>query len=155
MATRISRETFAAIESDWLDILDAIADGQTIADVVELKPYSRSSVYAFRRESTQDVRNAFHDAVKESAQADMDTLRATISSEDLDPRHARNRINGLMWLIEKKDPDRYGQRVRADFNVKTLDLNRIIADANDRLALHQASTIEGVAIVVPELASLM
>ena len=155
MATRISRETFAAIESDWIDILDAIADGQTIGDVCETKPYSRSAVYAFRRESPQLVRDSFHDAMKESAQADMDELRRTISNEDLDPRHARNKINGLMWLIEKKDPDKYGQRVRADFNVKTLDLNKIIADANARLEAHEALTIEGVATAVPELAALM
>lgn len=155
MATRISVETFDAIQNDWLDILDCIADGQTIGDVCESKPYSRSAVYAFRRESAQGVRNAFHDAMRESAQADMDTLRATISNSDLDPRHARNKINGLMWLIEKKDPDKYGQRVRADFNVKTLDLNRIIADANARLESHHANTIDGVAVVVPELAMLM
>lgn len=155
MATRISAETFEAIENDWLDILDAIADGQTIGDVCDVKPYTRSSVYAFRRESPQSVRDAFHDAMKESAQADMDTLRATISNSDLDPRHARNKINGLMWLIEKKDPDKYGQRVRADFNVKTIDLNKIIGDANARLAMHASTIIDSTATPVLSLESLL
>jgi len=146
MPTRISKETRAAIERAWPDILTRFADGQSLKAICSEYPFGRDAVLAFRRGDAA-LTEEFEQARRDSADALLDEIIETISSPDGDrsrAAHDRNRINALIWLAEKRDPDRYSQRMRADINVTKVDLNRIIDEANQRLITYQqARTIEG------------
>lgn len=56
-----------------------------------------------------------------------------------DPSHARTYIDTLKWAARIRNPRLYGERAQLDLNVKTLDLTRIIEDANARLIAGRAT----------------
>ena len=72
--------------------------------------------------------------MKDSADAFLDKLTDVMTESETNAKGARVKASILQWLAEKRDPDKYGQRTRADINVKTVDLTAIIKDANARLA---------------------
>lgn len=72
--------------------------------------------------------------MKDSADAFLDKLMDVMVESETNAKGARVKASILQWIAEKRDPDKYGQRTRADINVKTVDLTAIIKDANARLA---------------------
>ena len=72
--------------------------------------------------------------MKDSADAFLDRMVDCMDEATTNAKGARVKANILQWMAEKRDPDKYGQRTRADINVKTVDLTAIIKDANARLA---------------------
>lgn len=151
MPSRIGEETRRKIQAAWPDILERVGDGQPLNSICALYDFSRSSVYAYRRMSGPDVQQAFEDAMKDGAWAALDDAMETISNSDLDPRFARVRADTLLKIAEKRSPEVMGARVKADINVKHIDLGQVITDANKRLASHQQGRIiEGVATQVAE-----
>lgn len=79
--------------------------------------------------------------MKDSADAYVQKAQQVIEDDSINPKAARVKLSGYQWLAEKRDPDKYGQRTRADINVKTVDLTGIIADANARLAAARQNRI--------------
>lgn len=136
MATRISPETAARVAAAWPDILERIAAGESVGSAAEAHNLTRHELYAYRA-GTPELVGAWYDAMKESADAFTDGMVAVITGEVRDAKAARVKLTGLQWLAEKRDPERYGQRSQVNLNVKTVDLTRIISDANARLIAAQ------------------
>lgn len=139
MPTRISPETHARIAAVWPDLLDAISDGRTVRDVLNEHGLSNAAVRAFRVSSPEADR-AWQVARENSADAYMARLLDTVNDATLDHRYARNVIDALKWVICKYNPRLYGDRMDHNVTVKTIDLTRIIQDANARLAMSRASS---------------
>ena len=51
-----------------------------------------------------------------------------------DSAHARTRIDTLKWAARLRNPRDYSDKAQLDVNVRTVDLTRIIEQANQRLA---------------------
>jgi hypothetical protein len=140
MPTRISDETRARIAAVWPDILERIAGGESVLDAAAAHGFKRADLWAFRT-GNQELMAAWYDAMKESADAFTDKMLAAIVNVR-DAKAARVQVGVLQWLAEKRDPERYGQRIRSDINVKTVDLTSIIRDAQARLEARQNRMID-------------
>lgn len=79
--------------------------------------------------------------MKESADAFLDKAMDAAENAGRDAKAARVQLAAYQWIAEKRDPDRYGQRTRADINVRTVDLTKIIQDANARLIAQQQGRV--------------
>lgn len=129
----ISNEKRALIAQHWPDILDKVRHGARIDLTSAEYGLTRADLWAYRHGKPELVAQ-WYDAIKDSADAFVDRMVEVMDEAGKDAKAARVRLAGLQWIAEKRDPDRYGQRTRADINVKTVDLTRIIQDANARLA---------------------
>lgn len=157
--SRIGPETRAKIADAWRGIIDAIADGELISRTIEAAGFSREMLRAYLAD-TPGAREEWDSARKFSADAFFDRAHEVINSPDLDPKIARVRFEGFMLLAAKRDPRMYGDRSQVDVNVRTVDLTRIIQDANARLQAQQQgrlidSTAQRVQDLLPELAGLL
>lgn len=131
--SRISETLVEQIDNVWHDILDRFADGESLKAICEGYGFSRSALFAYRRIRGESASREFNEARRDSADAAIDDMVETISNTGLDAARARNKLNALMWIAEKRNPDDYAQRSRQDINVTKVDLNQIISDANARL----------------------
>lgn len=129
----MSPEKTAAIAARWPDILQDIRDGERVDKTCERYGIDRRVLWAYWSGDPQ-LRAAWYDALKESADAFFTKAIEAADNAEANPKAARVRANIYQWAAEKRDPDRFGQRTRADINVKTVDLTAIIQDANARLA---------------------
>lgn len=132
MPTRISEGTRAKCAAAWDDIMARISGGETVFDACAAHGLTRAMLWAYRADSEQ-LREAWKDALRDSADALFDEMLATARNSRLDSRHARVKCNALMWAAEKRDPDRYAPRSKHDLTVKTLDLSPILQRAEARL----------------------
>lgn len=132
MASSLAPETRQRIADAWPYILQAIRDGARVDKTCEAHGVSTAQVWLYRNASPE-LRDQWRDAMKDSADAYV--LKAIDAAENAadNPKAARVQLAAYQWVAEKRDPDKYGQRTRADINVKTVDLTGIIADANARL----------------------
>jgi hypothetical protein len=140
MPTRISPEKAVRCAAAWDDVLERIRNGSRIDYACAEHDLVRADMWAFRQ-GKPDLVAAWYDALKDSADAFVDQMAHVMEDADKDAKAARVRLAGLQWIAEKRDPDRYGQRTRADINVKTVDLTAIIKDANARLAASKQGRI--------------
>lgn len=130
------------IGGHWPEILKAIAAGARVDKTCEAHGLSRIDVWQYRN-GNPELTAQWYDAMKDSADAFLDRMLEEIDGAGKDAKAARVRLTALQWIAEKRDPDRYGQRIRSDVNVKTVDLTAIIKDANARLiAAQQGRVIE-------------
>jgi hypothetical protein len=129
----INEHKRALIAQHWPDILDKIRHGARIDLTAAEYDLTRADLWAYRH-AKPDLVAQRYDAIKDSADAFVDQMVRVMDDAGKDAKAARVRLAGLQWIAEKRDPDRYGQRTRADINVKTVDLTAIIRDANARLA---------------------
>ena len=147
MTTRISEQTRAKCAVAWPDVLARISAGETVTDACKAHSLERQHFWAYRAGS-EDLRTAWNDALRDSADALFDEALETARSSKLDSRHARVKCAVLQWAAEKRDPDRYAPRSKHDLTVKTLDLSPILARAEARLAASRI--IEG-EVIMPAL----
>ena len=106
------------------------------------------------------ARVAEWDAAREqAADAFADMILETANSSKADSNAARVKIQALQWLAGRRNPRVYGDRQSVDVTVRTIDLTRIIADANARLSAARQQAIEGEvlrqALPAPELDALL
>jgi hypothetical protein len=94
-------------------------------------------------------------AREESADHFADQVGEIANNPGIDSGSARVRMDGYRWLAAKRNPTAYNDKAQLDVNVRTIDLTRIIGDAQARLAASRV--IEGTVIraALPELESLM
>lgn len=123
-----------------MDILQAIRDGARVDKTCESYGISTAQLWLFRNRDPE-LRAAWHDAMKDSADAYVQKAQQVIEDDTVNPKAARVKLSGYQWLAEKRDPDKYGQRTKADINVRTVDLTAIIQDANARLATSRQNQI--------------
>ena len=136
----MSSEQRALIAQAWPDILQDIRDGERVD--LTCNKYGIDRRMLWKHWSTDPVlRAAWYDALKDSADAYFTKAIQAADDADVNPKAARVRANIYQWAAEKRDPDRFGQRTRADINIKTVDLTSIIADANNRLAAARQNRI--------------
>lgn len=139
--SRIGPALYARIAKAWPDLIAALAAGESIASLLEITGLKRDHIFVYMRE-TPGAREEWEDAREASADSLFDQAIDTASNKALDPAHARMRCDVLKWAARIRNPRLYGDRAQLDVNVRTVDLTRIISDANARLA--QARVIEHV-----------
>lgn len=142
MATRISEDTRQRIAAAWPDLLARFAAGELIKDVLKDLGFSRSEVSAYKLatpgavaewdEAREASADALFDEALEEGRKDVDKFLA---------QHVRTRIDALKWAARIRNPRMYGDKAQLDVNVRTVDLTRIIADANARLAASQQGRV--------------
>lgn len=155
MTTRISPETRAKIAQAWPQILEGLAAGELVRDVLKAQGFSAGELRCYRATTTgaqaeweaarEDSADAFMDeamgVARRVGRIALDEKGSVIYGKDGKPliirpdaAHARNMLDTLKWAARIRNPRLYGDRAQLDVNVKTLDLTRIISEANARLA---------------------
>jgi len=129
---RISDATRRAIADAWQSILDGIAAGGLVRDVLARHGVSRDALRCVLA-TEPGTREQWEQAREASADALFDAALETAYNTELEPAHARTRVDTLKWAARIRNPKLYGDRSQLDVNVKTVDLTRIIQDANARL----------------------
>jgi hypothetical protein len=153
--TRISEQTRAAVAQAWQGMLDEIAGGAEIGKTLSAAGISRNVVRAYIA-STPEARAQWDEAREASADAYFDKACAMANSRVLDPAAARVQLQAWQWLASIRNPRVYSQKATLDVNVRTVDLTRIISDANARLAASRGRVIEHAAgSMAPELLTLI
>jgi hypothetical protein len=149
---RISPETHAHITAVWPAILEGLASGKLVRDILRdagitsdmkrayiLTEPSAAKEWDEAREASAD---AFLDEAMDVARNTVDVIPQGEGKEPLivriDPAHARNRIDTLKWAARIRNPRLYGDKAQLDVNVRTVDLTAIILAANARLAASRA-----------------
>lgn len=167
MVTRIGDITRAKIAEAWPAILAELATGALVKSTLAKHGISPQECAAWRLENP-DRQKEWETARELSADAFMDealdiardpfemTTRHPETGEELekplvtriDAAHARTRIDTLKWAARIRNPRLYGDKQAIDLNVKTVDLTRIIQDANARLqaARQIGRVVEGAVI---------
>lgn len=133
MTQRISEDTRKRIALAWDDFLGEIAAGALVKDALKASGITYGMIRAFL--ALEPARRVeWDDARLESAHAFMDEALTVARSPTLDASHARTHVDTLKWAARTRNPKQYGDKAQIDVNVKTLDLTRIISEANARLA---------------------
>ena len=134
---RIGPETHARIAEAWPTILEGLARGDLVRDTLARVNISGDMLRAYKSSNAQ-ARTEWDEARELSADAFLDAALETANNRQEDPAHARVKIDTLKWAARIRNPRLYGDRATVDVNVRTVDLTRIILDANARLAAAQA-----------------
>jgi hypothetical protein len=148
---RISEQTRERITAAWPALLDRIAAGDPIGEAIKAAGFTGGQLRAYRALSPE-ADSEWQRAKEESADALADDIRAEANNRTADPAFARVRIDALKWLASKRNPRVYNDKAQLDVNVRTVDLTRIISEANQRLAQRSPRILE--AELVPDLARL-
>lgn len=130
---RISDATRERITAAWAHILGEIAGGAAIKATIEAAGFSTGELRAYRA-SVANADAEWARAKEESADALADEIREEANNRTADPAFARVRIDALKWLASKRNPRTYSDKMQHDVTVKSVDLTRIISEANARLA---------------------
>lgn len=130
----ISDETRARVLKAWPAILDALASGAVVNEVLKKHKLTRGIMCAFLA-TEPNARNEWETAKEVSAEEFFDRLvqLATSKFGDIEPSRARAVMDSYKWLAAKRNPKVYSDRAQLDVTVKTIDLTRIITEANARL----------------------
>lgn len=155
---KIGAERAGDLLKAWPVVLAGLSAGRLVKDVLADAGISRGEINAFKRQyperlaEWEDARDgsadAFMDEALEVARKPVDVIPQPNGAAPLivalDAAHARTRIDTLKWAARIRNPRLYGDKAQLDVNVRTVDLTRIIQDANARLAAAQAPrVIEG------------
>lgn len=152
MATGISSETRDKVRQAWPVILNAIAAGALIRDTIAQHGISRQviSTYVLTEpgakvqwdEAREASADALYDEAVEVARDPWEMTQPTDNSPAVkvrrDPQASRLLVDTLKWAARIRNPRLYGDKAQLDVNVKTVDLTRIISDANARLIAAQS-----------------
>lgn len=143
MSTRIGPDTVRRIEEAWPDLIAAVAGTGSIAAACERLKIDPAHVRVYRI-GRPDKDDEWQRAREQSADYFADQVLEIANSAGADHAIARVRIDAYRWLASKRNPKVYSDKAQLDVNVRTVDLTRIIQDANARLAAARAPrTIEG------------
>ena len=151
MTSRISDATRDRIAQAWPEILDALATGGLVKSVLAKHNVSRPMLGAYLAGNPQ-LRVDWDTAREQSADAIFEDALETANNRDLDYAFARNKIDTLKWAARIRNPRLYGDKAQLDVNVRTVDLTRIIQDANARLAAARAPRVlEGTSVRIEDI----
>jgi hypothetical protein len=138
----ISVEAAAKVRAAWPAIVQGFAAGELVKDVLARAGVTSDVLYAYMR-AEPGARREWEDAREESGHAFMDRALdeafATVDKEYA--QHVRTRIDTLKWAARVRNPKAYSDKATLDVNVRTVDLTRIISDANARLAAQRQGRI--------------
>lgn len=173
---RISEETRARIREAWPDILADIAAGSLIKDALAKRDVTDGQKRAFlasepnARAQWDEAREAsadsYHDEALQLVRDPSQVVLDEAGNPRIDPRNGkpliierdaglvRAHVDTLKWAARIRNPRVYGDKAQLDVNVRTVDLTRIITEANARLEASRmlgagtAQIIEGEAVRV-------
>jgi len=137
MHTRIGPELAAKVAAAWTSLIAAVADGGNIGDACKAAGISRDHVYAYRLGNPQAAKE-WELAREHSADAFADRVMEVAETASADPQGARVKMDAYRWLAAKRNPRAYSDKSTVDLNVRTVDLTRIIDQANARLQAQRA-----------------
>ena len=158
VARELTEKMRAQIAPHWDAILEAVASNQkTVYQAgIDIAGASISSIQRYARQ-VPGAREQLDAALADGCELMMAQIDEMIKTEP-DARRARVRADFQLKLAQSRDPKRWGERMRHDVTVKTLDLTRIISEANARLAGARAPlTIDhatGAALPAPAIPGL-
>lgn len=143
---RIGPETRERIRELWPTIIARLAAGDLIRTILKdcaiTDPMKRAYLL-----TEPNAKAEWDEAREASADAFMDEALHTANTPAVDSAHARTKIDTLKWAARIRNPRLYSDKATLDVNVRTVDLTRIISDAQARL---EASRIVGnVALLEP------
>ena len=156
LVSGISKETRERISQHWPEILTALAAGELVAPLLARYGISRGEQRAYMADLARKAE--WEEAREQSAHAFLEEameVARTPNSTPVGAADARTRIDTLKWAARIRNPRLYGDKAQLDVNVRTVDLTRIIQDANARLAAAQAGRIIEGAVLRPELEKLL
>ena len=138
----MANDTGERIRAAFPDVIARIAAGELIRDALKVHALERRDVsYHILRDP--EARRLWDEAREMSADSFMDEAmqeaRADVDKELA--QHVRTRIDTLKWAARIRNPRLYSDKATLDVNVRTVDLTRIIQDANARLAAQQQGRI--------------
>ena len=136
----ISPEKKAIVARAWQDLIVAVAEGAHIGNECAKHGITRYDVRHYRLQDAQAERE-WQAAREQSADTFADQIGDMANNPPIDSARARIQLDALRWLAAKRNPRVYSDKATLDVNVKTVDLTRIIQDANARLAAAQAPRI--------------
>ena len=139
MPTRISDATRAACAAAWDAVLTAIAGGSTIKAACADAGVNPHHMWAYRT-GDAELEREWASAYDSGTDALMDEHLETTRNSDADHHRVRATLNGLQFQIEKRNPERYGQRTRVDLK-QTVDFAGILQRANARLEQLRAAAL--------------
>lgn len=132
----MSEDTRANVAQAWPALLEGIAAGDMVKDVLARAGLTYYQVRHFLRSNPQ-LRTEWEDAREASADAFMDEAFRIARNPADDPAHARTLVDLCKWGARIRNPRAYSDKSTVDVNVKTVDLTQIIRDANARLIAQQ------------------
>lgn len=149
---QIGEETRARIAAAWDEILDAVGSGELGVTLESAaKQFAGVGIRSVQRyaRQTPGARAELDSALCDGADALVERLPSLII-EMPDARRARVMVDTLLRIAAARDPKRYGAKTSMTLDVRTVDLTRIISEANARLEASRmlGRTIEGVAVPV-------
>lgn len=124
------------------------SQGKTLAEIRDAIGISQQEFWEYRQENS-DFAEAFARARQEGLEELADGL-LTITEEEHDVQKARLRSENVRWLLSKRKPHVYGDRIDLNVN-QTIDINAALFEARQRAALpmsYQRPTLEGEAIEI-------
>lgn len=156
---KIGPETRARIAQAWPEILAGLAAGELVRDVLARAGISAGEIRAYRMGDAQ-ARSEWDLAREQSADALFDEAMA-IARDPFervpnpenpdkplitrrDAQYARLHVDTLKWAAAKRNPRLYSDKAQLDVNIKTIDLTRVINDANARLAAARRPQLQDV-----------
>ena len=161
MTTRIGDETRARIATAWPDLIQAMAAGEIMAPHYEKAKVSADQVRVWRMDhGPGGLREAEWQAARQqSADAYADRVVDIANNPGSDGAIARVRMDAFRWLASKRNPHAYSDKSQVDVNVRTIDLTRILSEAQQRLSAARAvgRVVEGEVLraAVPQLSDLL
>lgn len=134
--TNLGPAARAHLAQVWPEFLQRVAAGELIKEICAELGVTRGMYRAWIAEGGQARRTEWDLAREASADAfaDMAIEEALANKSQVEAAHARTRIDTLKWAARIRNPRAYGDKAQLDVNVRTVDLTRIISEANARLA---------------------
>jgi len=133
-------EQRARIAEAWPRLLAGLAAGDLIKTMLAREGLDRYHVSDYKL-SVPGAKAAWDEARAASADSFMDEALDNARGPMEDPQAARVLIDTLKWAARIRNPAMYGDKSQVDVNVKTIDLTRIIQDANARLIAAQSGRV--------------
>jgi len=146
---RISEDTRARITQVWPDLCSRLAAGELVGDVLKSLGISDTMKRAYLA-NEPDARREWDEAREASADAFMDEAMQVargvpipnssgepIDTRARDPQADRLHVDTLKWAARIRNPRLYGDKAQLDVNVRTVDLTRIITEAQARVAAYE------------------
>lgn len=138
----ISIEARERIRPQFDRIVAGVASGRTVKAVLLEAGIDSSMWYEYLR-AIPGARQDWDDAREQSGHAFMDEVldeaRADVDKELA--QHVRTRIDALKWAARVRNPRAYADKATVDVNVRSVDLTKIISEANARLEAQRQGRI--------------
>lgn len=135
MAEKLSDAARDLLIAAWPEMCAKLAAGELVRDIYAAAGTSPFMAAMFKAaypahralwdQARQASADSFYDEAMAEARSDVDKEKA---------QHVRTRIDTLKWAARIRNPAMYSDKSSIDVNVKTLDLTKIISEANARLA---------------------